>query len=62
MQFPLLPARNVRINGNQGTTVETVSSSSSSSLRNRDVHHIIILLLLLSYYSENFCMFSICTV
>lgn len=61
MQFPLLPARNVRINGNQGTTVETVSSSSSS-LRNRDVHHIIILLLLLSYYSENFCIFSICTV
>lgn len=61
MQFPLLPARNVRINGNQGTTVETVSSSSSS-LRNRDVHHIIILLLLLSYYSENFCIFSICAV
>lgn len=61
MQFPLLPAWNVRINGNQGTTVETVSSSSSS-LRNRDVHHIIILLLLLSYYSENFCIFSICTV
>lgn len=61
MQFPLLPARNVRINGNQGTTVETVSSSSSS-LRNRDVHHIIILLLLLSYYSENVGIFSICTV